>query len=110
VYRHGDSWRARTLYRDWDGTTRHVEKYARTQAAAERALIESLRDRHRSDAGALITPDTRVDVLAQAWWNEIEQGSHSPGTRRNYRDRLERVPRILRAGCSRSFWCCIVMI
>ncbi|MDT0353282.1 site-specific integrase [Pseudonocardia sp. DSM 45834] len=90
VYRHGDSWRARTLYRDWDGTTRHVEKYARTQAAAERALIESLRDRHRSDAGALITPDTRVDVLAQAWWNEIEQGSHSPGTRRNYRDRLDR--------------------
>jgi hypothetical protein len=56
VYRHGDSWRARTLYRDWDGTTRHVEKYARTQA----------------------------------WWNEIEQGSHSPGTRRNYRDRLDR--------------------
>jgi hypothetical protein len=90
VYRHGDSWRARTLYRDWDGTTRHVEKYARTQAAAERALIESLRDRHRSDAGALITPDTRVDVLAQACWNEIEQGSHSPGTRRNYRDRLDR--------------------
>lgn len=90
VYRHGDSWRARTLYRDWDGTTRHVERYARTQAAAERALIESLRDRHRSDAGALITPASRVDVLAEAWWNEIEQGSHSPGTRRNYRDRLDR--------------------
>ena len=90
IYRRGDGWMARTLYRDWDGITRHVQKHARTQAAAERALVESLRDRHRSDTGALITPDTRVDVLAEAWWSEIEQGSHSPGTRRNYRDRFDR--------------------
>jgi integrase len=90
TYRHGDGWKARTLYRDWDGTTRHVQKHGRTQAAAERALVESLRDRHRSDAGALITPDTRVDALAEAWWSEMEQGRHSPGTCRNYRDRLDR--------------------
>jgi hypothetical protein len=65
----------------WDH--RHVEKHGRTQAGAERVLTESLRDRHHSDAGALIPPDTRVDALADGWWAEIEQGSHSPGTRRN---------------------------
>jgi integrase len=90
TYRHASGWKARTLYRDWDGKTRHVQKHGRTEAAAERALIEALRDRHRSDTGALITPETRVDALAEAWWTEIEEGPHSPGTLRNYRDRLDR--------------------
>jgi hypothetical protein len=90
IYPRGDGWMARALVRDWDGVTRYAQKHGRTQAAAQRALIESLRDRQRSDSGALITPDTRVDVLAKAWWSEIEQGNHSPGTRRNYRDRLDR--------------------
>jgi integrase len=90
TYRHGKGWKARTLYRDWDGVTRYVQANAPTEAAAKRKLAESVRDRQRSDPGSVITPDTRVDVLAEAWWNEIEQGSHSPGTRRNYRDRLDR--------------------
>jgi integrase len=90
TYRRGDGWMARALVRDWDGVTRYAQKQGRTQAAAQRALVESLRDRQRSDAGALITPDTRVDALAEAWWSEIERGTHSPGTRRNYRDRLDR--------------------
>jgi hypothetical protein len=46
AYRRGDGWRARTLYRDWDGATRHVEKHGRTQGAAERALVETLLLRH----------------------------------------------------------------
>jgi|tagenome__1003787_1003787.scaffolds.fasta_scaffold20809817_1 integrase len=90
IYPRGNGWMARALVRDWDGVTRYAQKQGRTQAAAQRALVESLRDRQRSDSGALITPDTRVDVLAEAWWSEIEQGNHSPGTRRNYRDRLDR--------------------
>jgi integrase len=90
IYRRGDAWMARALVRDWDGVTRYAQKQGRTQAAAQRALVESLRDRQRSDSGDLVTPDTRVDVLAEAWWSEIEQGTHSPGTRRNYRDRLDR--------------------
>ena len=79
-----------TRVRDFDGKVRPVERHGATRGAASQALARALRDRCRSDAGALITPDTRVDVLAEAWWNEIEQGTHSPGTRRNYRDRLDR--------------------
>jgi integrase len=90
TYRQGDGWRARTLYRDWDGATRHVQKHGRTEAAAQRALVEALRDRHRSDSGSLITSDTRVDALAEAWWAEVERARLSPGTLRNYRDRLDR--------------------
>src|SRR4051812_34172841 len=90
TYRTRSGWRARTTYRDFDGITREVQRHGRTEAAAKRALAEAGGDRHRSDAGAIVTPETRVDALAEAWWSEVEQGSKSPGTRRNYRDRLDR--------------------
>ena len=89
-WRDGDGWNARARYRDYDGKTRQVQKRGSTKGAAERALLEALRDRHRSDATSFVTPDTRVDALAEAWWSEIEEGHHSPGTLRNYRDRLDR--------------------
>ena len=80
-----------TRYRDFDGKVRLVERHGPTRGAAKQALARALRDRHRgADARTPITAETRVDVLAEAWWSEIERGAHSPGTRRNYRDRLDR--------------------
>ncbi|GAA4557692.1 site-specific integrase [Pseudonocardia xishanensis] len=81
---------ARTLYRDWDGVTRDVQKHGATESAAKRALTEALRDRVRIDGNAVITPDSRVDVLAEAWWAEVNNEDKSPGTLRSYRDRLDR--------------------
>ena len=37
-----------------------------------------------------MSPGTKVTVLAEAWWNEIEVSNRSPGTLRHYRDRLDR--------------------
>ena len=86
----GNGYRAIALYRDYDGGTRQVERKGRTKGAAERALAEAIRDRSRAVPGTTLTPTTKVAVLAEAWWTEINTVERSPGTLRLYRDRLDR--------------------
>jgi hypothetical protein len=38
TYRTDQGWRARTLFRDFDGKTRHVERSGKSRAGAERSL------------------------------------------------------------------------
>ncbi len=76
------------LYRDFDGTTRQVQKTARTKGGAEQALESALRDRARVGADNDITPETRVVVVAEQWFNQLE--GKSPSTMQAYRDRLDR--------------------
>ncbi len=80
--------RAVCLYRDWDGVTRQVQRQAKTRGAAERALAVALRDRGRSGTGHEITPDTKMAVLAEKWFSDLE--GKSPSTMQAYRDRLDR--------------------
>jgi hypothetical protein len=80
--------RAACLYRDWDGVTREVQRQARTKGAAERSLSVALRDRGRPRTGSEITPDIKIAVLAEKWFNELE--GKSPSTMQAYRDRLDR--------------------
>jgi hypothetical protein len=87
---YGTGYRARTLYRDYDGVTRRVERHGRTKGGAERALRMALRDRVHVGAGAEITPDTKITGLAESWFAEISAQDRSPGTLRAYRDRLDR--------------------
>jgi hypothetical protein len=79
---------ARTLTRDYDGQVRAVERRDKTQAAAERALKLALRDRARVSARGHITADSRVSVLADAWYAGLT--GLSPRTTEAYRDRLDR--------------------
>ena len=87
---YGTGYRARTLYRDYDGVTRRVERHGQTKGAAERALRLALRDRMHVGAEAEITPDTKIAGLAESWFAEISAQDRSPGTLRAYRDRLDR--------------------
>ncbi|MGR7026198.1 site-specific integrase [Geodermatophilus sp. URMC 62] len=80
--------RAVAWYRDYDGQCRQVERSAKTKAAAEAALRLALRDRARFDAAGDITPDTRVSVLAEAWFTGLK--NLSPTTMQAYRNRLDR--------------------
>ncbi|GAA0903647.1 site-specific integrase [Virgisporangium aurantiacum] len=80
---------ARTLYRDYDGVTRQIERWATSKAAAGRALKEALRDRLWVDTAAEISPDTKLQVVAEAWWLEFDESDASPGTKRVYRERLD---------------------
>ena len=59
-YRTGNGWRVRTLVRDFDGVTRHIERRGRTRNAAEQALKKALRDRTHSGAKDKITAFTKV--------------------------------------------------
>jgi integrase len=79
--------RAVAWYRDYDGKCRQVERHAKTKAAAEAALRLALRDRARFDLGGDITPNTRVNVLAEAWFAGCK--NLSPTTMQAYRNRLD---------------------
>jgi hypothetical protein len=81
--------RARTLYRDYDGQTRAVERSGKSEGAARRVLAVALRDRARVDSGMAITPNTKVAVLAEQWFSEIEEAGRSPSTLQAYRERLD---------------------
>jgi hypothetical protein len=47
AYRTAQGWKARRLFRDYDGVTRAVERHGGTRGAAERSLAAALRDRVR---------------------------------------------------------------
>jgi integrase len=90
-YGSGKEWRARTLYRDYDGVTRDVERSAASKAAAERALKEALRDRVRVGAIGDIGPETKLEQVGEAWWAEYSlRQDRSPLTLQAYRQRLDR--------------------
>ena len=90
VYRTANGFRVRTLYRDFDGQTRAVERIGKTKAGTTRALVEALRDRARTDARTSITPDTRVRDVAALWFATLEEEGRSPSTIQLYSDRLQR--------------------
>lgn len=88
LYRNEAGWRARTLVRDHDGRTRHVERNARTKGAAEMALRLAVRDRVHSGATGDLTPETSVAVLAELWFASLK--GKAPTTLQAYRTRLDR--------------------
>jgi integrase len=92
-YGSGRQWRARTLYRDYDGKTRDVERSGSSRAAAERALKAALRDRTRLESSGDITPETRVQVLIEAWWADFQTRGASPQTIRLYEGTIRRAIR-----------------
>lgn len=74
-------WRARAKYRDFDGRTRVVERFAATGAAAERRLVEDLRDRAAPTHAETIGRNTTIASLARLWVAELSSdGEHSPQT------------------------------
>ena len=94
IYKTDTGYRARVLVRDYDGHVRAVERNAGSKIAAERALKLALRDRAPGKTGGEITADSRVLILAEAWYASLSD--LSPITLQAYRDRLDRqlLPRL----------------
>src|SRR3954454_2953895 len=88
LYKTDTGYRARVLVRDYDGHVRAVERNAASKIAAERALKLAPRDRAPGKTGGELTPDSRVSVLAEAWYASLDD--LSPITLQAYRDRLDR--------------------
>lgn len=87
-------WRAMARFRDFDGVTRKVEARAAARSRsdrgskAEQALISALKDR-AMPAGDDITPDTRLNRLAEIWWLEFLDQGRAINTQRRYREVLD---------------------
>ncbi len=83
-------WVARTRFRDYDGKTRQVERYAETATAAERALKEALRDRQRT-ADVVLSPASRLSAVMDEWHDAgvRQKGKWAVNTARRYREVVE---------------------
>lgn len=92
VYKLGEKrYRARTLYRDYDGVTRPVERVGKSRTAAEDKLRTALRDRGRAALDGEITPDTKVAAVAELWLREVDESDRAARTKLAYRDVWNRV-------------------
>ncbi|HKR50132.1 MAG TPA: site-specific integrase [Pseudonocardiaceae bacterium] len=85
--------RAYCQYRDLDGRTRQVSATGAAKTAAGRALEKRLAQRS-SNATAEIAPETKLRVVAEAWYvtvtQAVEAGRKSPTTAGQYRCFLDR--------------------
>lgn len=78
-------WQAEARFRDRDGVTRKVRARGRTKGRAIRALEDKMQDRARL-GGDELSGETKVSVLAEAWFASVKK---SPGTRDTYRGLLD---------------------
>jgi integrase len=79
--------RARCSVRDFDGVLREVSASGPSREAARHALLEDIRLRFETTAGAGadgITPDTRIRVLVDEWLEECRTRNLSTSTMRIY--------------------------
>ena len=90
IYSTPTGYRAMTRYRDWDGKVRPVERFGKTKGAATQALARALRDRGQVGSSSTITAETRVKVVVEKWWAEVEESDLSPSTKALYAERLNR--------------------
>ena len=93
TYRTSTGYRATTLYRDFDGHTRPVERSGKSEAASVRRLKRALSEWLGSSGGD-VKPDTPLRELAELWFEtvtlDVEQGRKSPTTADAYRSVLDR--------------------
>lgn len=86
--RRNGEWVAYARFRDYDGTTRQVERAGTTGLKAENALKVALIERARL-VGDELTGDTRLHVMAEKWFADEIDGARAYNTVRRYREVLD---------------------
>ncbi|MFE0027686.1 tyrosine-type recombinase/integrase [Amycolatopsis sp. NPDC059021] len=88
-----NGWRARTLFRDFDGSTPEVERSGKTKGQAAQRLRDAIREWKGSSAGE-ITRETQLKDVAPVWLDQlrqdVEEGKKSPTTITTYESILNR--------------------
>ncbi|TFD46890.1 site-specific integrase [Cryobacterium frigoriphilum] len=80
--------KARTLYRDWDGQARQVQSSGSTARAAERNLKEKLAERAlRQPSSSFLSPDSAFGDLVTYWLEDIDLENRISKTTRNLYER-----------------------
>ncbi|ATY09136.1 site-specific integrase [Amycolatopsis sp. AA4] len=86
-------YRARALFRDFDGKTREVERSGKTKGKAAQRLRDAFKDWTGSTTGE-ITRETKLKDLADVWIEQIRkdvrEGTKSPTTATTYESILKR--------------------
>lgn len=77
-------------YRDSDGVTRKMQRQGSTPAAAERALVEAMKQR-LAPAGEDLTADRTVRQASAKWLDEPERDDLAIATLRRYRGVLNTI-------------------
>lgn len=70
-------------YRDSDGITRPMQRQGKTPAAAERALLEALRDR-LAPSREYLNRDSTLELLSIQWVEEIRKSKRAASTKERY--------------------------
>lgn len=85
-------YRAVTRYRDYDGRTRHVERFGATEKKAVAALRKALKERARAAVAGDLNSGNRFSDAATLWLERIERAAkadqRSLGTVETYRRQL----------------------
>ncbi|MDP9826533.1 site-specific integrase [Kineosporia succinea] len=79
---------ADTLFRDFDGQTRRVERRGASAAKAETALKEYLLTRSRAGRVGEVTPETRVRDVGALWLAQIREEGRAVTTLDAYDDAM----------------------
>lgn len=88
------SYRAIANYRDFDGRTRQVERWGKTEATAKHRLRSALKDRAALARRGELSGASRFRTAAELWLTRmqrlVDQEKRSPGTHETYRRHLDR--------------------
>ena len=90
IYPAPKGYKAVTRYRDWDGKVRQVKRHGATKGAARRNLAAAIRDRSSGTSQIDINGETKLRVLSEVWFDEVQGRDLSPSTIQAYRDRLDK--------------------
>lgn len=90
VYPVDAGFEARAYVRDFDGRRREITRTRQSKTAAKQAVQAAVKNRYIGQGGD-ITPDTKVDVVAELWFDSYKRMNPppSPNTLRLYRDRID---------------------
>ena len=95
IYPIPTGFRARCKIRDFDGEVRELERCGPTASKAKVRLREAIRDRHRAEANAEITSETKLAEVVRIWLvdlrAEVAAGEKSPGTGELYETSAQRI-------------------
>jgi hypothetical protein len=87
-----DTFRAETLYRDFDGRTRTVTAYGRSRTLATNKLRERLKERSETGRRGELTAMHRFSAAADLWMEKLRgmvaEGRRAPGTVDTYERQL----------------------
>jgi integrase len=73
VTRDGSRWLARCRYRDLDGRTRQLSRWAPTKATAQKAIQDALRDRNGGPQAMALGSHSRFREASEVWFAKIQE-------------------------------------